>query len=160
VLISPGGVVFSSTSEIGTQVANATVPNPFLSFENGLAMGRVAALLNSKGTSYRMQSSALVSLAQFRYGPVVLIGAYNNRWSQLLLAPLRFHFAPHPVEQIVDAVEPSKSWMRDISKPYSETPRLCSRRALSQSVYRQHRCRRRRLAAIWNGCGFPIYRFS
>jgi hypothetical protein len=122
VLISPGGVVFSSTSEIGTQVANSTVPNPFLSFENGLAMGRVAALLNSKGASYRMQSSALVSLAQFRDDPVVLIGAYNNRWSQLLLAPLRFHFAPHPEEQIVDAAHPGKLWMRDISKPYSETP--------------------------------------
>jgi hypothetical protein len=103
-------------------VANSTVPNPFLSFENGLAMGRVAALLNSKGASYRMQSSALVSLAQFRDDPVVLIGAYNNRWSQLLLAPLRFHFAPHPEEQIVDAAHPGKLWMRDISKPYSETP--------------------------------------
>lgn len=121
-LISPGGVVFSSTSHIGTKVADQTVENPFLSFENGLAMGRVAALLNSKGADYRVQTSAVTTLAQIRESPVVLVGAYNNLWAQRLVLPLRFHFTAEPNEQIVDALHPGRFWVRDSTKPYAETP--------------------------------------
>jgi hypothetical protein len=122
VLISPGGVVFSQTSRIGTQVADHDVMNPFLSFENGLAMGRVAALVNGMGGSYTIQSSNATSLAQIRESPVVLIGAYNNDWTQRLLGPLRFHFSAHPGEQIVDGAQPGRHWVRDLDRPYSESP--------------------------------------
>ncbi|WP_353072480.1 hypothetical protein [Tunturiibacter gelidiferens] len=121
-LICPGGVVFSPSSDVHTKVADQTVLNPFLSFENGLAMGRVAALLNAKENDYRVQSSASTTLAQIRESPVVLIGAYNNEWTQRLLLPLRFHFNGEPNEQIVDALQPSKYWARDKSKPYSDSP--------------------------------------
>ncbi|NYF53626.1 hypothetical protein [Tunturiibacter gelidoferens] len=121
-LICPGGVVFSPSSDVHTKVADQTVLNPFLSFENGLAMGRVAALLNAKENDYRVQSSASTTLAQIRESPVVLIGAYNNEWTQRLLLPLRFHFNAEPNEQIVDALQPSKYWARDKSKPYSDSP--------------------------------------
>jgi len=121
-LISPGGVVFSSTSHIGTRVADQTVENPFLSFENGLAMGRVAALLNSKGADYRVQTSAVTTLAQIRESPVVLVGAYNNGWTQRLVLSLRFHFTAEPNEQIVDTSHPGRYWARDSTKPYSESP--------------------------------------
>jgi hypothetical protein len=121
-LICPGGVVFSPSSDVHTKVADQTVLNPFLSFENGLAMGRVAALLNAKENDYRVQSSASTTLAQIRESPVVLIGAYNNEWTQRLLLPLRFHFNAEPNEQIIDALQPARSWARDKSKPYSDSP--------------------------------------
>jgi hypothetical protein len=52
VLISPGSVVFSQNSLLGTRDADHSVLNPFLSFENGLAMGPIAALVNGMGGSY------------------------------------------------------------------------------------------------------------
>lgn len=122
-IISLGGVVFSPRSDIGTEVAsNPTDGNPYLSFENGLAMGRVAALLNAHGGSYRVQSAAYTTMAQIREDPTVLVGAYNNQWTYRLAGPLRFHFAQHPDERIVDAQDPKRSWSRDRSKPFNDSP--------------------------------------
>lgn len=122
-IISLGGVVFSPNSHNGTQVASDPADgNPYLSFENGLAMGRVAALLNAHGGSYRVQAAAYTTMAQIREDPTVLVGAYNNHWTYRLAEPLRFHFAPHPDERIVDAQDPKRSWARDRSKPFGDSP--------------------------------------
>lgn len=122
-IISLGGVVFSPNSNIGTKVASDSMDgNPYLSFENGLAMGRVAALLNARGGSYRVQAAAYTTLAQIREDPTVLVGAYNNEWTYRLAESLRFHFAPHPDERIVDAQDPKRSWSRDHSKPFGDSP--------------------------------------
>jgi hypothetical protein len=61
-VISLGGVVFSPRSNIGTEVATDPANlNPYLSFENGLAMGRVAALINARGGVYRVQPSSYIT---------------------------------------------------------------------------------------------------
>ena len=121
-IISLGGVTFSPGSNTGTEVASDPGNvNPYLSFENGLAMGRVAALLNARGGSYRVQPAAYTTMAQIRENPTVLIGAYNNDWTYRLAEPLRFHFASHPDERIVDAEDPKRSWSRDRSKPFSDS---------------------------------------
>lgn len=122
-IISLGGVVFSPASIKGTAVAEDTTQiNPYLSFENGLAMGRVAALLHARGAEYRVQPSSSTTLAQIRENPTVLVGAYNNDWTQRLLNPLRFHFDAHPDEAIVDSQDPQRTWRRDNSKAYGDTP--------------------------------------
>jgi hypothetical protein len=122
-IISLGGVIFSPRSSIGTEVASdRTSMNPYLSFENGLAMGRVAALLNTRGGGYRVEPAAYTTLAQIRENPAVLVGAYNNDWSYRLVEPLRFHFTPHPDERIVDTQNPKRFWVRDKSKPFGDTP--------------------------------------
>jgi hypothetical protein len=122
VLICPGSVVASPTSKIGVASADSTAEYPYLSFENGLAMGRIAALLSSRDADYRIQPPAALTLAEIRENPVVLIGAYNNPWTQRLLLPLRFHFSQKPEEAILDAWHPEKRWSRDSSKPFSDTP--------------------------------------
>ncbi|MEG9437306.1 hypothetical protein JAO29_14195 [Edaphobacter sp. HDX4] len=122
-IISLGGVTFSPRSNSGTRVASdVSSMNPYLSFENGLAMGRVAALLNTRGGSYRVQPASYTTLAQIRENPTVLIGAYNNEWTDRIVGPLRFHFTPHPEERIVDAQTPGRFWARDRSKPFTDTP--------------------------------------
>ncbi|WP_035356727.1 hypothetical protein [Edaphobacter aggregans] len=122
-IISLGGVKFSPRSNIGTEVASDTTSlNPYLSFENGLAMGRVAALLNARGGSYRVQPASSTTLAQIRENPTVLVGAYNNEWTYRMISPLRFHFTAHPEERIVDTQNPSRSWARNRSKPFTDTP--------------------------------------
>jgi len=122
VLISPGGVIFSRTSTIGTEVANSPLESSYLSFENGLAMGRVAALLNSRGADYKIESANETTLEQIRESPVVLVGAYNNLWAQRLLLPLRFHFNIKPGEAILDSWHPEKRWTRDTTKNFGDTP--------------------------------------
>jgi len=84
-------------------------------------MGRVAALLNSRGGEYRVQSAASTTLAQIRENPTVLVGAYNNDWTYRMVEPLRFHFTRHPEERILDAQSPGRFWERDHSKPFGET---------------------------------------
>lgn len=122
-IISLGGVVFSPSSHNGTEVASDPADgNPYLSFENGLAMGRVAALLNARGGSYRVQAAAFTTMAQIREDPTVLVGAYNNQWTYRLAEPLRFHFAPHPDERIIDAQDSKRSWARDRSKSFGDSP--------------------------------------
>jgi hypothetical protein len=122
-ILSLGGVTFSSHSSTGTEVASdQSSINPYLSFENGLAMGRVAALLNARGGDYRVQSAASTTLAQIRENPTVLVGAYNNDWAYRMTEPLRFHFSRHPQERILDSQTPGRFWARDLSKPFSETP--------------------------------------
>lgn len=122
-IISLGGIKFSPRSNIGTEVASDTTSiNPYLSFENGLAMGRVAALLNARGGSYRVQPASSTTLAQIRENPTVLVGAYNNEWTYRMISPLRFHFTAHPEERIVDTQDPSRSCARDRSKPFTDAP--------------------------------------
>lgn len=122
-ILSVGGVTFSAQSSTGTQVASDQLSvNPYISFENGLAMGRVASLLNSRGGDYRVQSAASTTLAQIRENPTVLVGAYNNDWTYRVAEPLRFHFTRHPDERILDAQDPKRSWERDHSKPFGDTP--------------------------------------
>lgn len=91
VLISAGSIMFATDPKIGMQVGDKLQDNSYLSFENGLAMGRVAALVNVLNADYRIQSATETTLAQIRESPAVFVGAYNNLWSQRLLAPLRFH---------------------------------------------------------------------
>ena len=122
-ILSVGGVTFSARSSTGTQVASdQSSVNPYISFENGLAMGRVASLLNARGGDYRVQSAASTTLAQIRENPTVLVGAYNNDWAYRMAEPLRFHFTRHPEERILDAQNPGKFWERDHSKPFADTP--------------------------------------
>ena len=122
VLISAGSIMFSTDSKIGTQVGDKLQDNSYLSFENGLAMGRVAALVNARNADYRIQSATETTLAQIRESPAVFVGAYNNLWSQRLLAPLRFHFNVRSDEAILDSFHPEKRWARDSSKPFTQTP--------------------------------------
>lgn len=122
VLISPGQVSFSPTSNIGTVVANSSAGESYLSFGSSLALARVASLLSMHGRDYEPLPAAWLTLDQIRQNPVVLIGAYNNNWTERLLAPLRYHFSAEPNEAIVDGWHPEVRWVRDASKSFGNTP--------------------------------------
>lgn len=121
VLVCPGGTVFSPTTATHHDVAGYDSENPYLSYENALALSRTTALLSTKGIDYRIQPSATLTLAELREYPVVLIGAYNNMWTERLLRPLRFHFADRSGMAIVDASHPEVKWERDPAKPFSDS---------------------------------------
>ncbi len=123
VLLGVGGVTFTPNTHSGTEPAADGLPvNPYLSFENGLAMGRVASIVNAQGGEYRIQASANLTLAQIRENPTVLIGAYNNEWARRMVNSLRFHFLAHPDEKIVDAQDPNRLWARDSTSSFGNEP--------------------------------------
>ncbi|MEK6397443.1 MAG: hypothetical protein V4734_05095 [Terriglobus sp.] len=111
-LICPGGNVLEANRTVPIQPADGRTPTPYLSVGNGLAMGRVAAGISSLGGRYHIQPASTVTLSQLSEGPVILIAAYNNSWTERLLLPLRFHFSPSPQKGIVDASNPQHAWVR------------------------------------------------
>lgn len=121
-IISLGGLPFPQYQDHVAGVASDDGSgNPYLSFESGLAMGRIVAVLNAHGHSYRVQPATTTTITQIRESPTVLIGAYNNDWTLRLTDSLRFHFAALPEKRIVDTKDPSRSWARDPSKPFGDT---------------------------------------
>lgn len=121
-IISLGGLPFPLQSDGGDVASDDGSGNPYLSFETGLAMGRVTALLKGDGGGYRVQSAASTTVAQIRENPTVLVGGYNNEWTCRLTGSLRFHFADPPAKSIVDSRDASRSWTRDRSKPFGDAP--------------------------------------
>ena len=124
VLICPGAVVIGNGTNggMGVAVPQNSAGGSYVSFESGLAIGRITSLLSSRGSDYKILPSSSIKFDQFREGAVILIGAYNNGWTQRLLQPLRFHFNPEPSEGIVDSQNPQKVWSRDPSRPITDKP--------------------------------------
>lgn len=114
VLISPGGNVWDGKTKADVvQPADEKTPTPFLSFGNGLALGRMASDISRYGGHYRVEAAGLVPLSHLSEGPVVLIGAYNNPWTERLLLPLRFHFVHAPEKAIVDSSQAGRMWQHE-----------------------------------------------
>lgn len=116
VLIASGGFTLPANQP------TSGLDGPYVSFENALALGRISALLTAQHHEYQIRATSEVSVDQMRNTPLVLIGAYNNLWTIRLMAPLRFHFMPHPNEAIVDSWHPEKRWIRNSSQPGDNTP--------------------------------------
>ncbi len=117
-------VVVSPGSRLGTSAASDVGGvNPYLSFENGLAMGRAAALLNALGGSYRVQPSSFTTLAEIRReshgagrGFTTMTGPYRG------LRPCAFTSRRTPTRRLWDAQTPGRRWIRDGSRPFNEAP--------------------------------------
>jgi hypothetical protein len=96
-----------------------------MAFSDAIAVARLAAMLNANHTQYTVLGTQSSSLSDLRHRPVVLIGGFNNEWTQRLLAPLRFtlHEPDGPegqwVRQIVDRKNPSAApWTLDMRLPF------------------------------------------
>jgi hypothetical protein len=119
VLICTGSIVFAPERVTGTLTAGKDIDYPFVSMEGASAISMVSGLLQSSGAATQLQSAGATPLTELREHSVVLIGAFNNPWTQRLLQPLRFHFTSDTAESIVDRMNPSVRWARDKSLPYS-----------------------------------------
>lgn len=113
VLICPGSnFVDAAKPENMIQPADATTTAPYLSFGNGLALGRMTAAISRMDGHYRVEAAGQTPLSRLSEDPIILIGAYNNQWTQRLLLPLRFHFSPAPQKGIVDSKQANREWKR------------------------------------------------
>jgi len=76
--------------------------------DDAATLARFAALLESKGKSYRVASQSEATFADLQNTPVILIGLLNNDWTKRLVGKLRF---------TVERPAPGKVFIRDSSNP-------------------------------------------
>jgi hypothetical protein len=116
-----GGSVFSQTHSSGVATATKDVDYPFISMQSASAVAQISALLESRGgVTTQLESAAATPLTDLRDHPVILLGGYNNQWTLRFLSPLRYHFAPPAVVEVIDdGSHPDRHWQRDPSLPYA-----------------------------------------
>lgn len=130
-------VCVSAPGAPGQQVLPAAQPDPGpgpsyldvmrgdrMAYADALTMSRLTALFSENGKRFEIRRGTASTLADFRKGPAVLIGAYNNDWTMRLENHLRFTFerdgTPHG-GYIRDRQNPSKiEWRYDPEKPYAQ----------------------------------------
>ena len=82
--------------------------------------------MRENGKQYEVRRGTASTLADFRKGPAVLIGAYNNEWTMRLENQLRFTFERQAGTLrgfIRDRQNPAKTdWTHDPEQPYSRIP--------------------------------------
>jgi hypothetical protein len=117
----PRGLFSSSDSEQTTPAIPAHGPYNHISFNEAVALSRLADVLVKHSKSYQIKEADLATLQDMHERPVVLIGAYNNLWTMRLTEPLRFHFQKDGLlVRIVDTKNPDNhDWSVDYTKPYS-----------------------------------------
>lgn len=69
----------------------------------------IAGTLRTYGKNYRVLGESTADLTELRRSPSVFIGAFDNRWTLRLTAPLRFHFLNDP--------SMAKLWIEDRDHP-------------------------------------------
>jgi hypothetical protein len=95
-----------------------------MAFADALTMARLSGLLEENHRKLDIRRSSDFNLADFRKGPAVLIGAYNNPWTMRLADQLRYTFQRDPGSKegsIADRQNPSKPvWHHNPYQPYSQ----------------------------------------
>jgi len=119
ILMCTGSVIFAPEKVSGTLTAGKDTEYPFVSMEGASAISHISGLLQSSDVQTQLKSAGATPLTELREHSFVLLGAYNNQWTLRLVEPLRFHYAPEPIESIVDRMQPQVRWVRDPSLPYS-----------------------------------------
>jgi hypothetical protein len=100
--------------------------NPMLYVGDVKTENRIAAYIQAKGKEYRVQNGSSTSLANLRLGPVILIGAGNNVWTQRISADLPYRFV-RDQGNIIQGISDSTSathanWVMDFDNGASYGP--------------------------------------
>jgi hypothetical protein len=119
VIVCTGSSVFAPQSYSGVTTAGKNIDYTFVSMQIASSIAQVAGTMEHAGVATQLVPSATTALPELREHSVVLLGGYNNQWTQRLVQPLRYHFIPGVEEIIVDQTQPQTRWQRDQSQPYS-----------------------------------------
>jgi hypothetical protein len=94
-----------------------------VAFADSVTMARLTGLFRANRKSFDIRKEGDFTLNDFRKGPVVLIGAFNNSWTLRFESQLRFVFEKDPANptarNILDRRNPSPTaWRGDNATPY------------------------------------------
>jgi hypothetical protein len=117
-LICAGALDISPIEHTGVTEADQQTNYPYVSMMTARVLISLTDLFAENHTKYLVQPVSSISLADMREQPVVLIGAYDNKWTVLLLNDKRFRFSAKPAAQIEDEFNPAVTWSRQNSRPY------------------------------------------
>jgi hypothetical protein len=120
VILCPGALVFSATSESNVTKAQKTDAYPYISVATADALSSLVDRMARDHIDYSIQPTSAITLTDMREHPMVLVGAYNNEWSLRLLNGLRYRFSDEPNLQIYDSMNPSVVWARPPQVAYKE----------------------------------------
>jgi len=100
--------------------AHITSPKHHISLASAIALANVAGVLHQHGVAREIKEDKETSLTDTHSHRLILIGARNNPWTMRLLSPMRFHFTPGIMAQILDSKNPQNTdWSIDQRQPYS-----------------------------------------
>ncbi len=118
-----GPVANQANAESGPTVLDV-MKSDHVAFADAVAMARLTGLFRENHKRYDIRKGPAFTLNDFRKGPVVLIGAFNNAWTMRLDTQLRFTFERDAVTRIPyirDRLNPSRTnWKSDDNLPYSK----------------------------------------
>jgi hypothetical protein len=118
--IAPGaqpGSIEPATATVGDAHLNK---NRMIGLGDAITLARLTSFLGAKGKSFQVRSELNSTLDDFRNGPAVLIGGFNNEWTMRLTQGQRFTFDVDPnsiVLRIKDKQNASATWSVDMGMP-------------------------------------------
>jgi len=108
-----------------SQPLDSSVGMPSVPFVDATVSNFATAWLSHHRKSTTLQLAPKVTLDDLRKGPVLLVGAFDNQWSLILLSDLRFRVRVDPVTQdewVEDAQNPAKrEWKGSGKLLYSDS---------------------------------------
>jgi len=119
VSICTGSVVFANNNFSGVITASKDIEYPFVSMQIASSISQLSDLLGRKGTAVELLSAPSTPLTGLREHPDILVGGYNNQWTERLLQPLPIRLGPEVTPSIIDRRPKQGQWSRDQSQPYS-----------------------------------------
>jgi len=123
---TPYPVTPDPVTESPTDSPNLSIEQHFLqeghriSLPTAATIAQISGFLEAHDQAFVLTEAEANSLDNLRSRPLVLVNANNNKWTLLLLNPLRFHFqSKEDLSYIVDRDYPERlDWHVDFSKPY------------------------------------------
>jgi hypothetical protein len=102
------------------------LPDRFVVFGDAVCLAHLTAVFEKYGKPYRIRGERSTSFTDLSEGPAVLIGAFNNQWTQRAAGQLRFTFVKDSVraiDQVRDLQHPENAeWKLTRVWPYWDVP--------------------------------------
>lgn len=88
------------------------IEDEYLAFGDSVAATSMQLLLAQHSREARLRFASHIDFSEFREGPVILIGAFTNRWTVELTQHFRFHFGydRNWIPAILDSKNAARNW--------------------------------------------------
>ncbi|WP_263374470.1 hypothetical protein [Granulicella aggregans] len=109
----------------GETVLNSMIRSNMVSISDVVSYSEVVSVLAQHSLPLHTQSAAETTIEEFRRGPIVLIGGFDNMWTMRLTSTLRFRFGAlsNSLHEIQDTQHPDSRWQFDNSQSALSTSR-------------------------------------
>lgn len=99
-------------------------PDEYLAFGDAVAASSLQMILARNGSESHLRFASKVEFADFRDTPVIMIGAFSNRWTMEVTQRFRYHFGydSHWVPAILDRQDPKVAWSISQKKDDGTSP--------------------------------------